>query len=395
MPSQRSGRRPYGTGCLLSRSLCWYGQFRVGGRLVKRRLGRQRSAEFPDGLTRKQAERELRRVMAETSVVPTGKSRTMLELGEAYIGHAERTRGLRPTTVADYRSILCHLQRYFGEKAIDRLSAADLEAYMAAKRAEGLSRKTVRNHVIFAGSCFVLAAKRRWIAASPLDAVDLPRVHDQPAEIRYLSPVELSALVEAVPDDKLGVTDRLLYTTAAWSGLRQGELLALRWSDVDYSCGLIRVRRSITRGRIGPPKSRRGIRTVPLSERLANQLQLHRVRSRYTEATDLVFPHPDTGNPYDASKQRKRFKQAALAAGLRPVRFHDLRHTFGTAMAGVGVPMRTLQEWMGHRDIKTTEIYVDYSPSPVAERKWVERAFGPPRSLAGPEPENEEDPHAA
>jgi integrase len=62
---------------------------------------------------------------------------------------------------------------------------------------------------------------------------------------------------------------------------------------------------------------------------------------------------------------------------VRSIRFHDLRHTFGTSMASVGVPMRTLQEWMGHRDFKTTLIYADYAPSPVDERRWAERAFSP------------------
>ena len=71
---------------------------------------------------------------------------------------------------------------------------------------------------------------------------------------------------------------------------------------------------------------------------------------------------------------RKGFKDALRAAGVREVRFHDLRHTFGTRMAGVGVPMRTLQEWMGHADFKTTLIYADYAPS-EREREWVEEAF--------------------
>ena len=65
----------------------------------------------------------------------------------------------------------------------------------------------------------------------------------------------------------------------------------------------------------------------------------------------------------------------AKAAGIRDVRFHDLRHTFGTRMAAAGVPMRTLQKWMGHRDYKTTLIYADYAPI-AHERELVERAFG-------------------
>ncbi|MGI9185062.1 MAG: tyrosine-type recombinase/integrase [Solirubrobacteraceae bacterium] len=81
-----------------------------------------------------------------------------------------------------------------------------------------------------------------------------------------------------------------------------------------------------------------------------------------------------TGKPIDRSKLLKRYKRALKRAHVREVRFHDLRHTFGTHMAAQGVPMRTLQEWMGHRDFKTTLIYADYAPSP-AEADLVNAAF--------------------
>jgi integrase len=74
----------------------------------------------------------------------------------------------------------------------------------------------------------------------------------------------------------------------------------------------------------------------------------------------------------------KRFKAAAHQAGLRPVRFHDLRHTFGTRMASAGVPLRTIQEWMGHPDFKTTLIYADYQPG-AEEAALVEKAFSDAR----------------
>ena len=70
--------------------------------------------------------------------------------------------------------------------------------------------------------------------------------------------------------------------------------------------------------------------------------------------TSFVFPNPLTGEPLDPSALLRRYKAALKAAGLRDVRFHDLRHTFGTLMAAAGVPMRTLQEWMGHANIQTT-----------------------------------------
>ena len=167
----------------------------------------------------------------------------------------------------------------------------------------------------------------------------------------------------------------MLYVTAAMTGLRQGELLGLRWRDIDWASARVRVRQSYVRGEFGTPKSRRSSRSVPLADRVAGELDRHFKASAYQGDDDLVFCHPETGTPLDRSRLLKRFKAAAKRATLRPVRFHDLRHTFGTRMAGAGVALRTLQEWMGHRDFKTTLIYADYQPA-EREAELVELAFG-------------------
>ena len=99
---------------------------------------------------------------------------------------------------------------------------------------------------------------------------------------------------------------------------------------------------------------------------------------RFKGDDDLVFSHPHTGAVLDHSALVQRFKKALRKAKVRRVRFHDLRHTFGTRMAAAGVPLRTLQEWLGHRDYKTTLIYADYSPS-AHEGKMVEEAFRGPK----------------
>jgi integrase len=114
---------------------------------------------------------------------------------------------------------------------------------------------------------------------------------------------------------------------------------------------------------------------------VATELERHFQTSAYHADDDLVFCHPETGAPLDRSRLLKRFKAAAKAAGIRDVRFHDLRHTFGTRMAAAGVPLRTLQEWMGHRDFKTTLIYADYQPS-EHERELVARAFASPEPMS-------------
>lgn len=152
-------------------------------------------------------------------------------------------------------------------------------------------------------------------------------------------------------------------------------MLALRWTDIDWPAQRIRVRRSFVRGEFGTPKSKRSTRSVPLADRIRAELEALFQASAYTSDEDLVFGHPHTGHPLDRSLLLKRFKRALRRAGVREVRFHDLRHTFGTRMAAAGVPIRTLQEWMGHRDYKTTLIYADYAPA-ANEAELVNAAFG-------------------
>jgi integrase len=128
-------------------------------------------------------------------------------------------------------------------------------------------------------------------------------------------------VLRAVPDDALGAVERPLYLTAAMTGLRQGELLALRWSDVDWRASRARVAESYTRGGFDSPKSHRG-RSVPMADRLAGELERHFQRSYWRGDQDLVFAHPATAHVLDASKLRKRFRVALACAGAPDLTFH-------------------------------------------------------------------------
>ena len=132
---------------------------------------------------------------------------------------------------------------------------------------------------------------------------------------------------------------------------------------------------NFTRGRMDTPKSHEG-RSVPMAARLARELEDLRQRSRFRADSDLVFCHPKTGHVLDPSKMRKRFKNALVRAEVREITFHELRHTFGTQMAAAGARLRAIQEWIGHADAKTTEIYRHYAPDPSNGAAFVERAFG-------------------
>jgi integrase len=374
MSNQTGQRRAYGSGSLYPHRDSWYAKWYVGNRQIKRKIGRQRKRGSRDGITKAQAEQEMRRLMRE--VKPTPQERlTLREVGDAYVAHVRDFLERKPSTVEDYAGILNKAERGLPKKTVDRYEGGDIEGYVSIMKKAGRSPKTINNHLAFLHGLFAFAQKRGWASGNAVAEAERPRADSSDPDIRFIDLEELEGLQREVPDDVLGMVERPLYLTAAMTGLRQGELIALRWKDVDWKAGLVRVRRNYTRGRFGTPKTKRSSRAVPMPERVSVALKEHFKRSNYVGADDLVFCHPETGNPYDASKMRKRFKDAIEASGVRSIRFHDLRHTFGTRMAAAGAPLRTIQEWMGHRDYKTTEIYADYAPDPVQGARWAEAAF--------------------
>ncbi len=114
-----------------------------------------------------------------------------------------------------------------------------------------------------------------------------------------------------------------------------------------------------------------------MTDRLTSELKKWRLRTVYGDDDDLVFAHPELGVPFDRTKVSRRFQEACVEAGVRQIRFHDLRHTFGTTLAAAGLPLRTIQEYMGHADLKTTQIYMHYAPS-AREVQAINEAFGDP-----------------
>jgi integrase len=392
MQANTKPRRSYGSGSIVTRGGNYFGKWRVGDRQVMRKLGPVRKVGTREGLTKAQAEARLRKMISEVKYIAPEERLTFGEVANRYIDHVEHVMGRKPSTVHDYRIIARrHLTPYFGSKTIGRITSDDISAYLTVKSRQGLSPKTISNHVTFAHGVFGFALKRGLTVSNPVAAVDRPRSAGPNPDFRFLDAEEFDALLRAVPDDHLGPTDCAAYLTAAMTGLRQGELVALRWRDVDWVAGVIRVRRTYTRSQWGTPKSRRSSRAVPMADRVATELERHFQRSAFQADDDLVLPHPQTGNPYDASKMRKRFYDTMRAAGLgdlvgqaNGITFHSLRHTYGTRMAAAGTPMRTLQEWMGHRSVQTTEIYADFLPDQALGRALTERAFGAVTAPHGP-----------
>jgi integrase len=387
--TQRGAR--YGAGTLVSRAGpngdTWIAKWRDGGRQVQRGLGFVHSKKHPEGLTRAEAEAALAKLRDQVAIERTEaraaeakraaaeRRRTLSQVGEALIA-AKRAAGRKPSTIEAYSYWLrIHIIDFFGPMPVGKITREDVRGFASALERKGLAPKSRANALGTLHSLIEFAIDEGWmVGENPVKRVEKPALSETDPDVRFLETEEVEALLRAVPDDPLGRVERVMYLTAAMTGMRQGELFALRWRDVDWSARRIRVRRNYVRGEFGTPKSKRSSRSVPLASRVATELELLSQESRWKGDDDLVFAHPETGRPIDRSKLLKRFKAALRRADVRAVRFHDLRHTFGTRMAAQGMPMRVLQELMGHRDFKTTLIYADYAPS-EREAEWVEQAF--------------------
>lgn len=372
----RKDPRAYGTGRVYIKHGAYYGRWRTpdGGR-TNRKLGPVRVPGTREGLTRAQAEQRLRALIDKVQTV-SNLERTVADAGAAFLEHLEalgRSKSHRETVESHLR---IHVNPALGRIPIDRLDEERITALVVHLRRAGKAPKTIRNILSTIHSVCDLAVRHKWRTTNPCRFLDAPQAVES-TDIRYLTQPQLERmLAHGVEEGPWASLERTLYLTAAMTGLRQGELIGLRWRDVDWLGQRIRVRQSYVRGEFKTPKSRRGSRGVPMAMRIARQLEKHFASTAFQDDDDLVFANPGTGAPLDRSKVRKRFQAACRRAGVRVVRFHDLRHTFGTHVAASGdVSMRTLQEWMGHRDAKTTLIYADYLPG-EREAKILDDAFG-------------------
>ncbi len=165
--------------------------------------------------------------------------------------------------------------------------------------------------------------------------------------------------VELLTANAVTPQDAVIFTVAAFTGLRLGELRGLRWGDIDWTRRVVFVRRSYTVDADGPTKSGK-VRSVPLVDQAARALDQLSRRERWTDDNDRIFVN-DIGDHIEDSALRRRFYQAVERAGLPHIRFHDLRHTFGS-IAVQAFPLTDVKAFMGHADIQTTMIYIHHVP---------------------------------
>ncbi|HEX7059582.1 MAG TPA: site-specific integrase [Solirubrobacterales bacterium] len=212
--------------------------------------------------------------------------------------------------------------------------------------AEGLAPSTVRNAILPLRAIYRRLTARNEVAVNPTLGLSLPAIRER--RDRVARPGEARALLEALPQ-----ADRPPWATALYAGLRRGELRALRWCDVDFEAGLIRVERGWDpKERPIEPKSRAGKRRVPLAKPLRVHLVAHRLRSEGAPE-DLVF-RGRGGKPLAPDALIERARKTWMAAELEPIGLHECRHTYAAFMIAAGVNAKALSSYMGHSTITMT-----------------------------------------
>lgn len=303
--------------------------------------------------------------------LPIRTGATFRDVAEDWYAHGKATQGWKASTQRDYRSALnAHLLPAFEDTPLRNLDAAAIERWRTERMSDPEKPLPIRTAVKLSAilhGIFARARKTQKLPANPMDDVERLRVRYVPEDYAFYTPEDVLALVRETEhptpaDDDPEVTgsaqDAAIFLTAAFTGLRLGELLALRVRDVDFPADAIRVMGSYDYAAgVGTTKGGRG-RSVPMVPPVATALARRLQRDRFTGDDDPVFVS-DTGGHVDGSALRRRYKAAQTRAKLRPIRFHDLRHTFGSLSITVG-STRDVQEWLGHADARTTARYVHY-----------------------------------
>lgn len=289
-----------------------------------------------------------------------------------------RINDLKPSSLERYEGIYRNYiyNSPIGKKALTNLRAADIQSYYNALTSSGKSPSNIRMINKALKASLNEALKQNYIVKNYCDSITLPKV-SKSEDIVVFTKEEQKDLILYLNRHKL----KMLIVMALGTGLRQGELLALKWSDIDFANNTVSVSKSIKLVYIvdkdgnrkssileQTPKTKSSIRTIPVPSNIIDELKLYKKEqekkseSELYKDNDIIFAD-DTGNYLDSRYLSKRYTKLLKEAEIDYKKFHSLRHTYATRLFETGIPIKTVQVLMGHSDIKTTmNIYTHVMP---------------------------------
>jgi integrase len=335
---------------------------------------------------------------------------TFRDISAAYLDWLERVKGAKPATLRDHRYLLAEpdaahrrgkgvhagaIIAALGNRPAVDVTTREVNRLLDTVAARSASPRTVNKHrqLICAIYNYASSTATFELEQNPAAGADR-RPEPERARLDYYSPAEVEILASALADgthrdpdapavdpseaearSREDLQDAELIRVAAYTGLRRGELLALRWRDVELEQRKVIVSRAISADQEATSTKSRKAREVPIPDQAAVALRRLRERGDFRASDDFVFTNR-LGRRLDGSALRRRVARARDAAGLRKLRFHDLRHTYGSLLVAAGVDLASVKSAMGHSRITTTERYLHArSASELAER--FTQAFAP------------------
>jgi integrase len=290
---------------------------------------------------------------------------------------------LKASSAGHYHAIFrTSLLPFFGDFALTDITPDLVQQFISLRSREGKSAQTIRNHLTPLGTMLKHASQWGYLrsGSSPMQNVQLPRITRK--EMAFLTAKQVRTLLAHVPEE----WHSLLVTTAL-TGMRLGEVLAMRWTNLDVKAGCYQIKERLYQGEFDVPKTRSSIRRVDLTPRVLAALTRHRGRQSELKLSQgaayqdqgLVFCTVD-GSPILRSDGVRRVLHLSLkAAELPTVRLHDLRHSYAALMIDQGANVKYIQRQLGHRSITTTlDTYGHLMPDAGAEemRKLDAAVFG-------------------
>jgi integrase len=327
---------------------------------VETLTGKKRRTVY--GKTREEAHEKLVEALSNRNkgLVFDAETMKVSEYLERWLADSVRDT-VRPTTFERYEQVVrLHICPVLGKLKLKDLTPAHVRGLYREKLDTGLSSRTVQYVHVTLHKALKQAVMDGLIPRNATEAVKPPQVRRE--EMRPLAPEQVKVMFRATRDDRR----EALYVLAVTTGLRQGELLGLKWEDVDLEAGTLQVRRTLATAKGGPqltaPKTKGSRRTVRLTQSAVNALRNHlkrqleeidRAGSLWRE-NGLIFAS-ETGDPLDRRYvTTHRFKPLLKRAGLPQIRFHDLRHTCATLLLGRNVNPKIVSEMLGHASIAIT-----------------------------------------
>lgn len=335
--------------------------------------GRSRRTVY--GRTREDVAARVNGTLAEVAAgVPAPSEWTVARYTDFWLEQVA-VESLRPSTQASYRWLLTkYIVPSIGSVRLGRLSPIDVRRMLTSMAAAGLSASSRVLGLAVLRSVLAEAMREQLVTRNVATLVRVRR--DQVAEVRPWSPSEAATFLETASEDRLYA----LFAVGVALGLRRGELMGLRWEDIDLDARTLRVQRSLARLRsagfvAGPPKSARSRRTLPMPTICVDALRAHRARQEAERLaagplwvdSGYVFTGP-RGGPLDPSYLSKRFVALMESAGVRRIRLHDLRHTCASLLLAQRVPPRVVMEVLGHSQIGITmDLYSHVMPGALQD----------------------------